>query len=341
METQKVLIKIAYCLVGLSVIVLIGLTIFQHQQIKELSDNVDTETVAKDESAGEAIPGPVETTQNNDTQRTAVAGLEKEAYKNEVDELEYQLDAAEEELDMAQEQLSDELTRKEELKKMELELQKKYRENPSYRKSMKNSLDRQYGDFFEKLNLSPEKLDEFKDLLVDQQMESSDFYTEMQNVTPSEEKRAEFEQRSKELNENREAEIKEFLGDSNYEKYQEYQGTWYLKYQVDNFMATLESGEELTDTQQQELIEAMKEEIKNISSERSDEDNKFLFPSEMYDEERMERTMEYQDRRNEAYLNAAENILSSSQTAKYKEYLKQQRDMMESSMKLQALRYGD
>ena len=157
------------------------------------------------------------------------------------------LHLAEEELDMAHEQLADEAAKKAELKKMESELQKRYREDPSYKKMRRNSLDLQYGDLFEELNLSPEKLEEFKDLLVDLQTEFSDFYTEMQEVTPSEEKRAEFEQRSKELQENRETKIKEFLGDNNYEKYQEYQGTWLYKYNVTNFMATLESGEELTE----------------------------------------------------------------------------------------------
>lgn len=334
MEIQKVLIKIAYCLVGISIVVLIGLTIFQHQQIKELSSDETLETVTKDETSGKAMPGTVETLEKSSTQKSTPAS-------KEIDELEYQLDAAEEELDMAHEQLADEAAKKAELKKMESELQKKYRESPSYRNSMKNSLNRQYGDLFEELNLSPDKLDEFKDILVDNQMAYFDFYTEMQSVTPSEEKRAEFEQRSKDLHENRQAEIREFLGDSDYEKYQEDRMTWGLKYNVTNFTANLESGEELTETQQQELIEAMKEELENINSEISDEDDKFLFPSETYEEKNIERMLDYQDRMNEAYLNAARGILSSSQTEKYKEYLKQQRDMYESSMKMQALRYSD
>ena len=164
---------------------------------------------------------------------------------------------------------------------------------------------------------------------------------EMQNATPSEEKRAEFEQRQKALNEDQEAKIKEFLGNSDYEKYQEYQRTSGFRYNVNGFMETLGSGEKLTEIQQQELIEAMKEETENISSEMSDEDNKFLFPSERYEEERIGRYLERQERIHEAYIDAAKNILSSSQTDKYREYLKQRRDMIESSLKLQALRYSD
>ena len=341
MEARKLLIKTAYCLAGLLILALSGLSLFQHQQIKKLSRDVDIKTLVTDESAGDSIPGPAEIPEETDTQRTAVAGIDKETSKAEIEDLEYQLEAAEEELDMAHEQLFDELVRKEELRKKELELQKQYRENPSYRIVMRNSLERQYGDLFDELNLSPEKLEEFKDILLDNQMAYSDFYTDIQSVTPSEEKRAEFEQRQKALREDQQTKIKEFLGNEDYEKYQEDRMTWGLKYQVTNFMANLGSEEELTETQQQELIEAMKGELQNIGSETSEDDDKFLFPSETYEEKNIEQMLESQDRMNEAYLNAAGGILSSSQTEKFKECLEQQREMYESSMKMQALRYGN
>ena len=91
MEKQKILIKTAYCLVGLSVLVLIGLTIFQQQQVKKLSENDIVETITEDESAGETIASPVESLQRSATKGTASSS-------KEIDELEYHLEAAEEEL---------------------------------------------------------------------------------------------------------------------------------------------------------------------------------------------------------------------------------------------------
>jgi hypothetical protein len=111
MKTQKVLLKTAYCLVGLSILVLIGLSIFQHQQIKKLSENAVPDTITKDESTGDPMSAPVEMVQKSVAKSTGPVSKEKESYTGEINELEYQLDAAEEELDMTNEQLSDELSK--------------------------------------------------------------------------------------------------------------------------------------------------------------------------------------------------------------------------------------
>ena len=182
MEKRNFFIKAAYCLTALSIVVLIGLCIFQHQQIKRLSRIVSQETLMNNESSVEGPSSQIETRHTDvakSTNPTAKENNLKSAAENkqltgeeesntdEIDELEYQLDAAEEELDMAHEQLADEAAKKAELKKKELELQKKYLESPSYKNTMKDFFDSQYGDLFKDLNLSPEKLDEFKELLVD------------------------------------------------------------------------------------------------------------------------------------------------------------------------------
>lgn len=60
MEIQKVLIRIAYFLVGLSILVLIVLTIYSHYLMKKQTEGPTTENVTKIESPVEPVPNTVE-----------------------------------------------------------------------------------------------------------------------------------------------------------------------------------------------------------------------------------------------------------------------------------------
>jgi len=90
-------------------------------------------------------------------------------------------------------------------------------------------------------------------------------------------------------------------------------------------MDSLDTTEKLTEGQKSNLIEAMYSESKSLRDEYKKND-KAEQPADMYDEKGISRMMEIQDRRSEAYLKATKGILSSSQTEKFKTYLKRQRD---------------
>lgn len=56
MEFQKLLIKTAYWLIAISILVIIGLTIFSHHLIKKQADNPAAEAVTQSESLNDDIP---------------------------------------------------------------------------------------------------------------------------------------------------------------------------------------------------------------------------------------------------------------------------------------------
>lgn len=353
MENKKIIKNLIIGLITLSFLVSIGLNIFQYQQIRKLSKGANGGMPTENQSASDVISGP-EVMQGGSSGGMTFTGKTTEPNQYHADDLEYQLNAAEEELDIALKQISDEAARKAELKKKESELQEYFFSTlgPS-EESMRDSIRSEYSDVFEELNLSPEKQEKIIDILVNNSMASYDFSMEVQNTTPSEEKRAEFAERQKALREDAEEaqeKIKDIMGNTVYEKYREYNETRGLRYTVNEFVESLNESEKPTKEQQQRLITAMHEQSKKIYSEVynevSNEDTTFVFPSERekrdYDyEEQMSRRLEYQDRRHEAYLSAAQDILSASQIKQLKAYFQKERDRSKLMMEISALRNAE
>jgi hypothetical protein len=340
METKKIIKNIAIGLICLLLPVLIALNIYQYQQNKKLSDNTTSEASVNNSSTTNAIVAKDNTLQKATARRTTLVTRGKAAGNNEADEINYQLDAAEEELDTVNGQLSKEEAKKAELKKAELELHKKAMKDPSMKKNMKTSLDFQYGDLFKKLNLSPEKLEKFKDLLVDEMIAQQNIYLESEAdaTTLSKEKQAEMSQRYQALNKEYEAKKIQLLGQNGYEECETYMERIGERFNVNGFMESITSGEKVTEAQKEELINAMYEERKDVKFIISDADT--AESSNMYDEKSIARMLDFQDRQGEAYIKAAKGILSASQVEQFKAYLKRQRDIAESSIKLEALRVG-
>jgi|GEM_PF-2053748 len=337
MDTKKTIKNLSIVLICLSAVALIGLNIYQHQQIKKASQGTIFETSASDE-ARDKTSGAFSSRSKSRSPGHALAPANNQSGTNEGDDLNYQLEAAEEELAMVNKQLSDEESKKAEQKKIQSELQKKYREDPSYKKSMKNSLEIQYGDLFKKLNLPPEKLDKFKDLLVEEMAAQQDIWLEMgaDYNTLSKEQRDELNKRFEALNKKYESQKADLLGENDYEEYKEYSETLSERYNVTNFMESLGSGEKLTETQKEGLIEAMYEEAKTIRYESTDDDSESS--SSRYDEESMAQMLKFQESIHEAYLNAAKGILSASQIEQLDAYFKKERDRYKVFMEMEALR---
>jgi len=341
MDTKKIFKYVAVGLIGLLIAALIVLNIYQHQQIKKISQKGNLETPAESTSTSPMTSDKENTVQKKTAKSATLVSNDKTSVGKDGDDLNYQLDAAEEELDMVNNKLSSEEKKKAEIKKAQLELQKRSVKDPSFKKYMRSSLDIQYGDLFKRLNLSPEKLEKFKDLLVDEIADQQSIYVDMQlgNEAPTKEQQAELSKRYEALNKEYEAKKNELLGKNDFQTYQAYTERMGERYYVTGFMDSLGSNEKLSETQKNNMIEAMYNESKNILSQFKP-DESAESSSNMYDEKWITRMMETQDRRGEAYLKASQSLLSASQAEQFKAYIKRQRDMFESSMKMQALMYG-
>jgi hypothetical protein len=336
-KTKKIFIVLACLLIA----ALIGFIIYQHQQIKKLSQGVNSENIADNESAGKKAPVQGDITQNSPTQNNIPATKEKGL--SDSDDLGYQLNAAEEELDSANKQFSDEAAKKAENAENMMDLQKKMLQDPANQKMLRNTyrgqLDSLYGALYKELNLAPEKLDQLKELLTDQVMSTMDISLETLGMAPSEEKRKELQQRSEELKKENDAKISALLGDQDFKTYESHRDTLQERQIVSGFTESLGSGDKLTEAQQDMLIDSIYKERKNVYAQQGYAEEKVTFLSEINDEG-IAKMMEMNDRTDDGYIKGAGATLSASQMEQFKAYLKQRRDMTESALKVSAQMFG-
>jgi len=105
------------------------------------------------------------------------------------------------------------------------------------------------------------------------------------------------------------------------------------------FTESLGPDNKLTDSQQQDLVNAMYQERKNVYSQQNYTKDRMTFPSEP-DDKGIAMIMDITDHVYDGYIKGAGAILSPTQMEQFKAYLKEHRDMTESALKLNAQIYG-
>ena len=105
------------------------------------------------------------------------------------------------------------------------------------------------------------------------------------------------------------------------------------------FTESLGPDNKLTDSQQQDLVNAMYQERKNVYSQQNYTEDRMTFPSEP-DDKGIAMIMDITDHVYDGYIKGAGAILSPTQMEQFKAYLKEHRDMTESALKLNAQIYG-
>ena len=105
------------------------------------------------------------------------------------------------------------------------------------------------------------------------------------------------------------------------------------------FTESLGPDDKLTDSQQQDLVNAMYQERKNVYSQQNYTEDRITFPSEP-DDKGIAMIMDITDHVYDGYIKGAGAILSPTQMEQFKAYLKEHRDMTESALKLNAQIYG-
>lgn len=342
METRKIFQKVAYALIGLSVAVLIGISIYQYTLIRNLSD-----------TAGSDIPAATETTDDTNSKLMvqAEAGAVKGAVppaagegrglSDELEVLNYQLEAAEEEADMAHAELADERDKQAELAENTRALQKKILQDPAMKSmiqaTMKSNMDVTYGALYARLGLSGEQLESFKELLLDQQMAALDISQEILGESPSDEKKAEIRQLMKDYETEFNEKISSFLGQEKFDTFQAFQERITERQTVTPFFDSLGPDEKLTEAQQEQLIDAMYEERKAVAAQYGTDSDEI---ETALNEETIANAMESLNRTYDGYTAVARNILSESQASQFETYMQSRREMMEMSVKMAQQLYG-
>jgi hypothetical protein len=330
-NTKKTIETVVILLLSLSAVALASINIYQHVRIRQA---VLTNSPPGDGSIPETAKAPLE--QNNHNQIVSSGNTRTD--RSEADELLDQIYAAEEELSMVNEELAADEAKKAMRNQKLKELRQKYSiKRRTNKETLKTNLEFQYADLYKKLDLSPERLDEFKDLLAEQMLARQELYADY-DVTGdlTEEEQKEIGRRYGELHEEYESKIEELLGETKYAAFQTYSETQGERYRVDNYMGYLDSNDMLTETQKESLIEAMHEESKYVVNESPDYAPENY--SNLSDEEKIEFRLTSYTRNNEAYLKAANSVLSAAQLEKFESHLEEETERFRLILEMQSLR---
>lgn len=346
--------KTCYTAITIAFIALIGLTLFQHRQIRQLRAMIpelsQKQTTSSPNAPAGTPPPQRAATAQSIAGRAAPSsmGEVQGGQEDDVDNLQYQLQAAEEELDMVHEDLNREMDRKAELARQKREIQRQQFQDATFKKYIRENLNDQVADFIEAFNISPEDAEAFVALLLEQQMAQQELYLDAQEISaPTDEDRKSFMERSKETMETFEAKSSELLGDAVFDEYAAYQQRYYIKeYTVSTFKETLDAGDQITDDQEEALVtavyEAQQDYIEEMREKAAAEETErtYTFPSDTAAEDNLDRIIENMTRRNETYLNAADGILTASQIQGLETYLQNELDQQIMYQKMSTLESG-
>lgn len=129
-------------------------------------------------------------------------------------------------------------------------------------------LDPLYGPLFKELGLSPEQIQQFKELLLAQQMKGVEQAGALLGAVTTEQDRAERAQMLADLDRQNEEAIKAFLGEEGYPQYQHYRETLGDRMQLNQFHLQLAGGEHPLDSEQQaQLLHIMNEERQAVAAD--------------------------------------------------------------------------
>jgi len=199
---------------------------------------------------------------------------------------------------------------------------KEVMKNPEMQDAMraqqKVMLGMMYGALFKKLNLSPDALDKFKELLLDRQMAgmaavgADDGKAAMADVAAMQ----------KEVDQT----MKTMLNDEQYKTYQDYQETLGERFTLNQLTQQLaDKSMPLDDAQQEELVTLMVEERQKLSiASVTEQQQQALANGGMPTPEMMAKQLQQQEELQQHILDRAGEILSDAQIQELKTFLENQ-----------------
>ena len=208
------------------------------------------------------------------------------------------------------------------------------------RAQQKGQQDMMYGSLFKCLQLPEAELESFKGVLLDKQMALVDSSMDMMSgsATPEEKKAA--AEKMKETTDAYDAKIKELLGDDNYAVYKSFEDTQAERMQVTLFKGSLSGVDQLSDEQEDSLIQAMHDGRSNFKSTVPGFGDKQSADPSQFTPERITQMLEENARLQEQYVAKAAEILTPAQLEQFKANQKQQQAMQEMGMRMAAKMFG-
>lgn len=203
-------------------------------------------------------------------------------------------------------------------------------------------IDRQYTTLLNQLNLPPEQSQQLRDLLKKKMSVGMEAGMSALDGSKDPAQMAELGKQIKAETDSYSAEIKQMLGDANYQKFQEYEQTMPSRMVLSQFNDQLANGPNALGAEQQtQLIQAMTEEQKAFPS--MTDPNK-LAPNgdftAMFTEEKINQMAQDKEKLDAQVLVRARQILTPPQAASFEQFQTSQRDLQIASMKMAARMFG-
>lgn len=216
----------------------------------------------------------------------------------------------------------------------------KLMEDPDTRKMIRDQqrmmLDQLYEPLIQRMNLTPEEADRFKDLLADNMMKSSE--KAMSLLDGSSTNRATAASTMAEEQKAFEEQIRGLLGETRYAEYQDYQQTFGERTLLNQFQQQYGGGENALNEQQTErLLAIMKEERQWASA--ADQASVGTGPDTatmeaMFSSDATEKLLQSQESINQRVYERAGELLSETQLAAFGKFQTNQLQMMRMGMNM-------
>ncbi len=200
-------------------------------------------------------------------------------------------------------------------------------------------IDKQYAALCRQLNMTPEESASLKDLLMKKMLAGADAGMSLLDGSLDATKRAELTKQMKTETDAYDAQIKEFLGDSGYPAYQNYEKTVPDRMAVSQFTDQLGSGaNQLSSAQQEQLAQAMSDARTSFKwttdySNQKPTDGDY---AAMFSDDKINQFTQEKERFDQQFLAQAQKILTPEQATSFQAFQKTQRDMQIMGMKMAA-----
>ena len=223
--------------------------------------------------------------------------------------------------------------------------------NPEMRELIKSQqkmalngiIEKNYAAFSAGLNLTPEQKATFKDYVLKKSLVDAQTGVSLMTGDMSTQQRTELMQKAKADKDEIDQQIKQFLGDDNFAQYQAYEKTVPQRMGLNTFKDQQASGPDaLSSDQESQLLQAVLDQTHSFkfSTDYSDQAKLLADPASFFTDEKIAQFEQEQAQLLDLYLQRATNILSPGQLEPFASFLKTERSMQDTRMKMAAKLFG-
>ncbi len=201
-------------------------------------------------------------------------------------------------------------------------------------------IDKQYGALFQQLNLTPDQSAALKDLLQKKMLAGADAGMSMMDGSLDAAQRADLAKQMKSETDDYDAQIKQFLGDANYQQFQDYEKTAPDRMAVSQFSDQLAGGATpLSPDQQQQLVQMMSDARNGFKWTTDYNNNNNALNGDyasMFSEDKIAQFAKEKEQLDQQILNQARQFLTAEQLQSLEQFQTSQRELQITGMKMAA-----